>query len=52
MRRTLRHSVLLAAAAPKRAQVGGQAVIEGVMMRGVDHWTLAVAPARRDHRRA
>ncbi len=42
MRRTLRHSVLLVAAAPKRAQVGGQAVIEGVMMRGVDHWALAV----------
>ena len=42
MRRLLRHSALLAAAAPKRAQVGGQAVIEGVMMRGVDHWTLAV----------
>jgi uncharacterized protein YqhQ len=34
--------VLLIAAAPKRAQVGGQAVIEGVMMRGVDHWALAV----------
>jgi uncharacterized protein YqhQ len=33
---------LLSAAAPKRAQVGGQAVIEGVMMRGVNHWTLAV----------
>ena len=42
MRRLLRHFALLAAAAPKRAQVGGQAVIEGVMMRGVDHWTLAV----------
>ncbi|HSL94888.1 MAG TPA: DUF1385 domain-containing protein [Thermoleophilia bacterium] len=42
MRRFLRHSVLLIAAAPKRAQVGGQAVIEGVMMRGVDHWALAV----------
>jgi len=27
---------------PRRAQVGGQAVIEGVMMRGVDHWSLAV----------
>jgi len=26
----------------RRAQVGGQAVIEGVMMRGVDHWSLAV----------
>ena len=42
MRRLLRHFALFAAAAPKRAQVGGQAVIEGVMMRGVDHWTLAV----------
>jgi uncharacterized protein YqhQ len=42
MRRLLRHPALLVAAAPKRAQVGGQAVIEGVMMRGVDHWTLAV----------
>jgi len=42
MRRLLRHLALLVAAAPKRAQVGGQAVIEGVMMRGVDHWTLAV----------
>jgi len=28
--------------APKRAQVGGQAVIEGVMMRGVKHWSVAV----------
>ena len=26
----------------RRAQVGGQAVIEGVMMRGVGHWSLAV----------
>ena len=26
----------------RRAQVGGQAVIEGIMMRGVDHWSLAV----------
>jgi uncharacterized protein YqhQ len=26
----------------RRAQVGGQAVIEGVMMRGVDNWSLAV----------
>jgi uncharacterized protein YqhQ len=32
----------LAADTPRRAQVGGQAVIEGVMMRGVDHWSLAV----------
>jgi len=28
--------------AAKRAQVGGQAVIEGVMMRGVANWSLAV----------
>jgi uncharacterized protein YqhQ len=28
--------------AAKRAQIGGQAVIEGVMMRGVDWWSLAV----------
>jgi len=34
--------VSLAAAGARRAQVGGQAVIEGVMMRGVDHWSLAV----------
>jgi uncharacterized protein YqhQ len=33
---------LLAALWARRAQVGGQAVIEGVMMRGVDHWALAV----------
>jgi uncharacterized protein YqhQ len=33
---------LPAAMAARRAQVGGQAVIEGVMMRGVDHWSLAV----------
>jgi uncharacterized protein YqhQ len=26
----------------KRAQIGGQAVIEGVMMRGVENWSLAV----------
>lgn len=26
----------------RRVQVGGQAVIEGVMMRGVDNWSLAV----------
>jgi uncharacterized protein YqhQ len=26
----------------RRAQVGGQAVIEGVMMRGTDNWSLAV----------
>jgi uncharacterized protein YqhQ len=28
--------------AARRAQVGGQAVLEGVMMRGVEHWSLAV----------
>jgi uncharacterized protein YqhQ len=32
----------LPALAVRKAQVGGQAVIEGVMMRGVDHWSLAV----------
>jgi uncharacterized protein YqhQ len=32
----------VAAVGARRAQVGGQAVIEGVMMRGVDHWSLAV----------
>ncbi|HMK91852.1 MAG TPA: DUF1385 domain-containing protein [Thermoleophilia bacterium] len=32
----------LLAAAPRRAQIGGQAVMEGVMMRGVDHWAVAV----------
>jgi len=31
-----------AALGARRAQVGGQAVIEGVMMRGVDYWSLAV----------
>jgi uncharacterized protein YqhQ len=33
---------LLLALGARRAQIGGQAVIEGVMMRGVDHWSLAV----------
>ena len=28
--------------AARKAQVGGQAVLEGVMMRGVDNWSLAV----------
>jgi uncharacterized protein YqhQ len=32
----------VAALGARRAEVGGQAVIEGVMMRGVDHWSLAV----------
>ena len=31
--------------------VGGQAVLEGVMMRGVSTWAVAVAPARRRDRR-
>jgi uncharacterized protein YqhQ len=35
-------ALLLPARAARRAQVGGQAVIEGVMMRGVDWWSLAV----------
>ena len=34
--------VAWAALGARRAQVGGQAVIEGVMMRGVNHWSLAV----------
>jgi uncharacterized protein YqhQ len=42
----LRRLAALAIPAPallaKRLQVGGQAVIEGVMMRGVSHWSLAV----------
>ncbi|MFA4966121.1 MAG: DUF1385 domain-containing protein [Thermoleophilia bacterium] len=46
MRTRLTHLALglaaLAALGARRAQVGGQAVIEGVMMRGVDHWALAV----------
>jgi uncharacterized protein YqhQ len=41
-----RRLALIALALPalgaRRAQVGGQAVIEGVMMRGVDWWSLAV----------
>ena len=35
-------ALVLPALAARRAQVGGQAVIEGVMMRGVDWWSLAV----------
>ncbi len=38
----LRTVLALPALAARRAQVGGQAVIEGVMMRGVEHWSLAV----------
>ena len=41
-RRLLLIAFLLPALAARRAQVGGQAVIEGVMMRGVDWWSLAV----------
>src|SRR5664279_4684388 len=45
MKRLVRIALALpgtAALWARRAQVGGQAVIEGVMMRGVDHWSLAV----------
>lgn len=42
MKRLLLIAFLLPALAARRAQVGGQAVIEGVMMRGVDWWSLAV----------
>jgi uncharacterized protein YqhQ len=42
IRRLLLIAFLLPALAAKRAQIGGQAVIEGVMMRGVDWWSLAV----------
>jgi len=35
-------ALVLPALFARRAQVGGQAVIEGVMMRGVDWWSLAV----------
>jgi uncharacterized protein YqhQ len=41
-RRLLLIAFLLPALAARRAQVGGQAVIEGVMMRGVEWWSLAV----------
>jgi uncharacterized protein YqhQ len=37
-----RTALALPLVAAKRLQVGGQAVIEGVMMRGVSHWSLAV----------
>ena len=40
--RAARIAATLPALAERKAQVGGQAVIEGVMMRGVDHWSLAV----------
>ena len=42
IRRILLIAFSLPALAARRAQVGGQAVIEGVMMRGVDYWSLAV----------
>jgi uncharacterized protein YqhQ len=42
IRRLALIALLLPALAARRAQVGGQAVIEGVMMRGVDWWSLAV----------
>jgi uncharacterized protein YqhQ len=42
LRRLALIALLLPALAARRAQVGGQAVIEGVMMRGVDWWSLAV----------
>ncbi len=38
----IRRVLLIPFVAARRAQVGGQAVIEGVMMRGTDHWSLAV----------
>ena len=40
--RSLLRVLALPVVAAKRAQVGGQAVIEGVMMRGVANWSLAV----------
>jgi uncharacterized protein YqhQ len=40
--RGLRLIAALSGLAARRAQVGGQAVLEGVMMRGVEHWSLAV----------
>ncbi|MEW6582052.1 MAG: DUF1385 domain-containing protein [Actinomycetota bacterium] len=42
MRRPRIFRTLLSAAAAPAAQVGGQAVIEGVMMRGVANWSVAV----------
>jgi uncharacterized protein YqhQ len=40
--RSVLRVLALPVVAAKRAQVGGQAVIEGVMMRGVGNWSLAV----------
>jgi uncharacterized protein YqhQ len=42
IRRLALIALVLPALGARRAQVGGQAVIEGVMMRGVDWWSLAV----------
>jgi len=42
LRQRLRTLLVVPALAARKAQVGGQAVIEGVMMRGVNHWSLAV----------
>jgi len=41
-RLSVRAALLLSTAAARRAAVGGQAVMEGVMMRGVDYWSVAV----------
>ncbi|HJW74569.1 MAG TPA: DUF1385 domain-containing protein [Thermoleophilia bacterium] len=41
-RRLAGFAALAPALLAKRLQVGGQAVIEGVMMRGVSHWSIAV----------
>jgi uncharacterized protein YqhQ len=41
-RRPFATALGLVALGARRAQVGGQAVIEGVMMRGVTNWSLAV----------
>jgi len=37
-----RAALTLATAAARRAAIGGQAVMEGVMMRGVENWSVAV----------
>jgi uncharacterized protein YqhQ len=42
LRQRLRAVLVVPVFAARKAQVGGQAVIEGVMMRGVNHWSLAV----------
>ena len=41
-RLSARAALTLAAGAARRAAIGGQAVMEGVMMRGVDNWSVAV----------